>query len=986
MKKYGADLARVYIAERQRQRELKTTLRQFDTIVASIPHGLVVVEDDLTIQKANSIFCDLFQKDGESVTGRTIGELDLPESIEKAMLELTSPGNAKKVIEIQTDEPDFLALRMWATRLDFVTPGGWLILICDETTQRRVEMALLESHGKLQESEEQFRSLVENSLAGIFVIDHNFRFIYANDKLARYVGYEREELVRTDFRRLITEKSRDLVVGNYNRRQRGEEDVPMRYEFSVLHKDGTEIDVEISAAITKDSKGNPITIGQLLDITERKKAIETLQTNEHFLETVFQGIRDGLVVLDREMIVVRTNRWIEILRNDEMPLVGKKCHSVFHKLDDICPWCPSIQTMATGEVETSAVQVTTADAVDRWMELTSFPLVGDNGEVTGVVEHVKDITEKKNYQESLRRYAERLNIMRAIDQAILAAKSPQEIANGALRHIQALIPCERGSVVNFDLELGISMMLATLTDLDTVADINYQVPMKVLDIEMLKKGEILHEADLANLTDAPPPLRILQREGIKTYVIVPLIAQDELIGSLNLGKTIEEPFTVEQLEIAQEVADELAIAIHQAKLHEAERRQRILAQTLQKMYESVTSLSDQYEVFSAVVRSLSELVDFDRAAVLLTEGEEARIVGTYGFPDPPAMLGTTRQYAENEAMCRVLSSRETVTLTRGENEDWDLQLPCIGHETKLWIGIPMITWDVTIGMICLASDRQEKYPAYSYEMIRDFLQPAILSIENSRILAELDSSLSTLREAQEHLTRSARLSVAGELAAGVAHQINNPLTTIIAQTYLLSKKLEHDSNAYAAAEAIKRAAYRAGTVVQRMLDLTRSRPYNMQIVDIGESVKNAVDLIRSQIEPHIAKMTLKTDPNLPAIRASEPHLEDVWLNLILNARDIVMGQPDGIIEITVSLEPEHNVIAVSVRDNGAGISDEDIGQIFDPFFTTKEHGTGLGLAICQEIVRHHNGTLTVESTPGKGTTFTTRLPILDPTATSMEDN
>ncbi|MBN1121059.1 MAG: PAS domain S-box protein [Anaerolineae bacterium] len=985
VKKYGNDLARIYIVERQKHDELKTTLRQLDTVIASIPHGLLVVDDSLTVQKANSAFCELFQKDSETVIGKTLNELNLPEGIEKALLELTSPGSARKVIEIQIDEPEFLALRTWATRLNSATSGGWLILVYDETTQQRVEIALLESHRKLQESEEQFRSLVENALAGIFVIDHNFRFIYGNDELARYLGYEREELVGTDFRKLITEKSLGIVVDNYNRRQRGEEDVPNRYEFSVLRKDGTELDVEISAAITKDVNGNPITIGQLLDITDRKKAIETLQTNEHFLETVFQGIRDGLVVLDREMTIVRTNHWIEKMRADRMPLVGEKCYNVFHELGKICPWCPSETTMETGEVETSVVQVTTADAADRWLEITSFPLIGDNGEVTSVVEHVKDITEKKNYQESLGRYAERLNIMRAIDQAILTAQSPQEIASGAIRHIQTLIPCQRGSVVNFDLELDISTMLATQTDLETEADINYQVPLKVLNIEPLKKGEIIHEANLANFTDAPPPLRLLQKEGIKTYAMIPMIAQDELIGALNLGKTIEEPFTNEQLEIAQEVANELAIAIRQARLHEAERRQRVLAQTLQKMYENMASLSDQYEIFSAVVKSLSELVEFDRAVVLLTEKEQARIAGTYGYPTPSTLLGTTYQYEENEVMRTVLSSGEMIALTRGENENWDPQLPCIEPEAKLWIGIPLTSGDAIIGMLCLTSDHQEKYPAYSYQTIRDFLQPAILSIEKNRILTELDSSLSTLREAQEHLTRSARLSVAGELAAGVAHQINNPLTTIIAQTYLLSKKLEHDSNAYAAAEAIKRAAYRAGTVVQRMLDLTRTRPYNMQMVDVGESVANAVDLIRSQIEPHIAKMTLKTDPNLPMIRASEPHLEDVWLNLILNARDIVIGQPDGIIEITTSFEPENNVIAVSVRDNGAGIPDEDIDQIFEPFFTTKEHGTGLGLAICQEIVRHHNGTLTVESTPGKGTTFTTRLPISEPTTTYAEN-
>jgi signal transduction histidine kinase len=665
--------------------------------------------------------------------------------------------------------------------------------------------------------------------------------------------------------------------------------------------------------------------------------------------------------------------------------VGKTCYKVFHKRGEICPWCPVIKTFETGEVHISTFEVTTADSVDRWMEISSFPLIGEDGNVTSVIEYVKDITETKAYQESLHRYAERLNTMRAIDQAILTAQSPQEIAMGAIGHIQTLISCQRGSVVTFDFEPGTVTVLAATAEEGTAIENNFQAPLSASYVERLKKGEIIQQGGFEKLEDLTPLHRRLIKEGIRAYVNIPLIAQDELIGSLNLGQSESESFSDEQLEIAMEVADELAIAIRQARLHEAERRQRILAQTLQKMYETVARSSNQREVFSAVVRSLSELVDFDRAVVVLIEEEEARVVGEYGYQDPSAILDRTYRYAEIEMMHKVLSSGETVTLSRFQEKECPHQLPCIERDTKLWIGIPMVTWDVTIGMICLASDRHEKYPSYRYEMIRDFLQPAILSIENSRILSELDTSLTSLRKAQEHLSRSARLSVTGELAVGVAHQINNPLTTIIAQTYLLSKRLEPDSPAYASAEAIKRAAYRAGTVVQRMLDLTRTRPYNMQMVDISESVSNAAALIRAQIEPHIAKMILKTEGNLPLVRASEPHLEDVWLHLILNARDVVMDKPDGIIEITTTLEPEHNTIAVKVRDNGTGIPEENIGQIFEPFFTTKEHGTGLGLAICQEIVGHHKGTLTVESTPGKGTTFTTRLPVADPSANHVEN-
>jgi signal transduction histidine kinase len=231
------------------------------------------------------------------------------------------------------------------------------------------------------------------------------------------------------------------------------------------------------------------------------------------------------------------------------------------------------------------------------------------------------------------------------------------------------------------------------------------------------------------------------------------------------------------------------------------------------------------------------------------------------------------------------------------------------------------------------------------------------------------------KQAELALQRTARLSAIGELAAGVAHQINNPLFTVITDSHLLLEQLPSDSPAYESAAAIQRAASRAGDVVQRLLDFSRAQPSTARPVDVNASIRQAVDLIRVQIEPHIARLVVELAPQLPFIEASEEHLQDVWINLLLNARDAVGQSENAMIQITTKLNVEREMIEIVIEDNGMGISEEALTQIFTPFFTTKTRGTGLGLAVCYDIVRYHGGSISVKSALSQGATFIVSLPI-----------
>ena len=166
----------------------------------------------------------------------------------------------------------------------------------------------------LQESEQRFRSIVENSHSGIVVIDENYRFVYVNDQLCQILHRPREEIIGRDFRDFLDEQSRAFAADRYRRRQAGEE-VPPRYEFNVLRKDGEKRRVEISSTVIRNSKGEVRTIAQILDITERVQAAEKLKESEEKYRSLIEDVLDsssvGIFILDSNFRVVWINQALE---------------------------------------------------------------------------------------------------------------------------------------------------------------------------------------------------------------------------------------------------------------------------------------------------------------------------------------------------------------------------------------------------------------------------------------------------------------------------------------------------------------------------------------------------------------------------------------------------------------------------------------------------------------------------------------------------
>jgi two-component system NtrC family sensor kinase len=254
---------------------------------------------------------------------------------------------------------------------------------------------------------------------------------------------------------------------------------------------------------------------------------------------------------------------------------------------------------------------------------------------------------------------------------------------------------------------------------------------------------------------------------------------------------------------------------------------------------------------------------------------------------------------------------------------------------------------------------------------------------NNAIIQEMD--ITEKRILESNLIQSEKLAAVGQLAAGVAHEINNPLSAIIANAQIqLQMTPEDDDDKIEAFKLIEAAGLRASRVVHNLLSISRKESQNFEPTNVNETIQNALLLIQYELVKQNIRIDTELSEQLPLILAHKENIQSVWINLFLNAIDAIAAakRPEGVINIkTSSTDSEIHVV---ISDNGIGIEPEKVNKIFEPFYTTKAsgHGTGLGLSVCMRTIREHQGNITVESKPDQGTHFIISLPL---TANSISE-
>jgi len=240
-------------------------------------------------------------------------------------------------------------------------------------------------------------------------------------------------------------------------------------------------------------------------------------------------------------------------------------------------------------------------------------------------------------------------------------------------------------------------------------------------------------------------------------------------------------------------------------------------------------------------------------------------------------------------------------------------------------------------------------------------------------VAEISKDITKDIQLQKSMMQQQKLASVGRLAAGVAHEINNPMTTILTTAMLLQEDLDPDDPAYQELKTISDETLRCRKIVTSLLDFARQSKPIKKACDINKIIAETVTLTRKQAA--FEDITIVTDlsEELPLVNVDKDQIQQAFINLSLNAIEAIGN--GGKIIFTTRLSPGRDAVEIVVSDTGRGIPQEHLNTIFEPFFTTKETGTGLGMAITYGLIKQHGGTIEVESKVGKGTRFTVRLPI-----------
>ena len=820
-------------------------------------------------------------------------------------------------------------------------------LLAEVDAQRRRAEQLA---ADLQEQQDKLQTIMENTHAQLAYLDADFRFVHANTAYAEGAGYSRRELIGKNHFELFPDPENEAI---FKRVAETGEPVSFRgkpFVYSDQRRRGvTHWDWSL-VPVKNDDEDVTGLVFSLLNVTEREQLMKQLDAEQSQLNAIIENSPEGIVVVDRRARITRTNPAADDMYARRVPY-GEDYGS--HA--DLCLCYPDgtayrprdlplTRAALDGEThEDLELALITPDGEQRALLVSTAPIRDRTGEIWGAVGVIRDITERKRIEEAVRQYAERLGVLHELDQAILVASSGEEIAEAALSELRHLISCQRASVELFDFEAQEASLVAVAADGDTSLRKGRIMPLTWdRSLDDLQEGRA-HVVEDLSVVPPTPSIEALRQEGVRSFVSLPLRAHGELMGALNIGRHTLGPLLENQMRALEEIAQQLAIGIRQSRLYEAlqayadELEHRVASRTAQLRVSEARfrAIFEQSPLGIALLDRQGRVVVGNQALQRMLGQETKELVGRqltdFAHPDDPI--------APHRAVYRKMKA--------GQQDRHRLETRYVRDDGE-------VGW---ANMALSAVQDGQSEPQFVIAMIEDITER---------------------KRAQQALVQAEKLTTTGRLAASFAHEINNPLQTVIGCLGLAEESMAEDQDEVEmyvtmAHDELKRAA----RIVSQLRDLSRpSDPRTGEPTDVNALIEDVLEVSRKDLKDHQIRIVRRLAEDLPQPVLMPDRIKQVLLNLVLNARDAMTE--GGQLTVSSEYDEESDAVVIAVADQGTGIPEDVKRQLFDPFFSTKTDGTGLGLFVSRNIVQEQGGQIEVKSTVGEGSKFIITLPVCPP--------
>jgi two-component system NtrC family sensor kinase len=388
--------------------------------------------------------------------------------------------------------------------------------------------------------------------------------------------------------------------------------------------------------------------------------------------------------------------------------------------------------------------------------------------------------------------------------------------------------------------------------------------------------------------------------------------------------------------------------------------------TFRDISKSVHSSTNVEEVLHLAVRKTTEALNARGSIlrILNLKTGELELNAAYGLSDRYLSKGHVFSTKVIQEFCE----ENRAILIKDLETDPRVQYPKEAKEEgiKMMVDLPLFMGQNVVGILRIFFDEKREFSEQEMDFAVAIAEQCALAIDKARLIEKQQLQYDNLA------IQTDKLSSLGRMAAGIAHEINNPLAGILLYSSNLVKKVPETGPLKKGLEVIIHETIRCRGIIQDLLEFSRKREPVKALADLNGVINKALNILVNEFRLNRVSVEKRLSDNLPNVLIDVNQIEQVFINFFMNAIEAIQGQ--GQVSVRSYKDEENQGVVVAIEDSGMGIPQEHLKRIFEPFFSTKPKGTGLGLAVNYGLIQKHGGQIRVSSQPGHGTTMTIRLP------------